>query len=57
MMEFINNIVGFFNLSWELFRMIPGACITVMAAVVIAVPVWRDTWKRIKEAKGPIILR
>ena len=37
--------------------MAPITCIVLIIAVIITIPVLRDTQKKIDEAKGPIILR
>lgn len=57
MVEFIDNIVALAKATWDLFCMAPLTCLILIATVIISIPVWKATWKRIDEAKGPIILR
>lgn len=57
MMEFIKGLVGLAKASWEVFCMIPLTCLALVAIIIVAIPVWKASWKRIDEAKGPIILR
>ena len=57
MAEFIDNIVALAKATWDLFCIAPFTCLVTIAAVIIAIPIWKATWKKIDEAKGPIILR
>ena len=51
----IDWIVDFAKISWEIFCMIPITCIVLVVAVIILIPVMRDTQKSIDKAHGPII--
>ena len=53
----IDWFIEFARISWDLFCMIPFTCILILAVILVGIPVWKATWKRIDEAKGPIILR
>ena len=55
MMEFINYIVELAKATWAVFRMAPVTCILLVLCVIWLIPVMRRFWKRVDEAKGPII--
>ena len=53
----IDWIVDFVRISWELICMAPVASVLTVLLIIIAIPVMKDTQKKIDEAKGPIIFR
>lgn len=54
---FFGNIFDLAKATWNLFCMIPVTCIILAIIVIAFIPIYRAFWKKVDEAKGPIILR